>query len=274
MSILFHTYYNCSRGVWQAKICRRRLANPKEYCYNGTEKTLRSLYMQKGRISPERKAHMKKIFIIILALVMAAACAACSSPRTSGEVLVRRTESAGQTAPSPTPFKPSPGSSGMVKISGDPVKRIDSLASLDPEKNKIDCLRWETFVSGGSAALPAVTREVFTDYKAFAEKYGERLGSAAEYYKQDGGESVFIIAVTCTVNTGGYTFGLNSAFVRDGVAYIDVKREAPGAKTNVTQAFENHTVLIAFDSSLFKEGMTCEITVNGQSENLGTGDKM
>ncbi|MBR3486221.1 MAG: protease complex subunit PrcB family protein [Clostridia bacterium] len=215
---------------------------------------------------------MKRFLITAIALLMAFCFAACTSPRIPEDNNQFRKNTGGPAAPSPTPAGEKTGD--LNKSTGDPFKRVDGLSSFIPEKKEaIECLRWETFVSGGRSDLPSVNYETFTDYSSFAEKYGERLGSAAENYKPFGGESVFIVAVTCTVNTGGWTFGLNKAYVRDGVVYIDVSKEAPGPNMMVTQAFQNHTTLIAFESSLYKEGMPVELTINGQRGEASIGDK-
>lgn len=204
---------------------------------------------------------MKRFLITLLALAMLAALVGCTSSKDKPE------PNGGKDAAAASPTPAAGGQ--LVKLTREPIdKQDDAKLPSAGDKKEGECLRWEAFTSGGSSSLPNIKQEIFTSYKALEEAYGSR----AEAYKQGESASVFVVAVTCTVNTGGYTFGVNKAYVNDGVVYIDLSKTAPAPGSFVTQAFVNHTVLIEFDASLYKMGMRCEITVNGAAQ--FSGDKM
>lgn len=188
---------------------------------------------------------MKRLTAIVLILVMAALLAACSSPKTQGEAAAKSTLKPGNAVDIKTTLAP------------------EQAARTIQPKDGGEALYWSSIRSGGSSEN-RLSYQAITSYKEFSRLFGDRAEELGDSFSEKAFHKSFIVAVNVTVNTGGYTFGVNSAKIEGGEVKIDLSSTPPEAGAAVTQAFETHTVLIAFDQALYSEGLTYSITVNGQ----------
>jgi hypothetical protein len=157
-----------------------------------------------------------------------------------------------------------------------PIGEVNIKTTLGPEdaartiepKEASEALYWTTVRSGGSADA-RLSYETIASFKAFEQRFGGRAEELGERFDETAFRKMFVVAVSLTVNTGGYSVGVNKASIADGEAVIDLKLTAPSKGTVVTQAFETHTVLISFDQALYSEGLNITVTVNGQQYSVG-----
>ena len=177
---------------------------------------------------------MKKTFIILslsLALIMAAGCTASN---------------AGVPGPSKEPLN----GAGFEPI--DP----EILSTALPANVGVDMAAkyWEEISVGGSNERP-VSWELFTDYAAFRDAFGD-YGLQRKYTEKTF-EEVFLVAVHIYAPTGGWAFELKEGVIKNGSVTVRIEGVKPSGM--VTQAFEEHLMLIAFDRSAFRENMSFNI---------------
>lgn len=188
---------------------------------------------------------MKKLLVIALAALMIFALVGCKSPaNVPGKPDTKVT-------PSPTEEE--------VKLT---PNGGEAIMSFEP-KDKFEALYWASFRSGGSAEAQ-LKYEPITNFKELEKRFGGRMDELGERFGKKTFQTAFVVAVYLTVNTGGYTVGVNSASIENGVAHIDISKVSPDPGAMVTQAFETHTVLIEFDKAGYSEDLTYVVTVNGQ----------
>lgn len=111
---------------------------------------------------------------------------------------------------------------------------------------------------------------VFNDYESFSRELGKY--EPGEKFDEKSFDKDFVVAVYCTVSSGGFKFGVNSASIRDGVVSIDISRTSPAPGSMVTTAFEHYCLLVAFDSSLYSDELTYNISINGKPETAELSD--
>ncbi|MCR5809773.1 MAG: hypothetical protein K6G56_09505 [Clostridiales bacterium] len=127
-------------------------------------------------------------------------------------------------------------------------------------------------IPGGGA------RSIYPSYEEFKKAYGEgveKLGKKGMFESFEKGTDVFVVTISFTVNTGGYTFGVADAAVKDGVITVNVTKTAPSPDAYVTQAFVTHNLVIAFDAKLYSEDLQISVNVNGEPYNfIGGGEEI
>ena len=113
----------------------------------------------------------------------------------------------------------------------------------------------ETIPQGGAY-------KVYSSLEEFKKDYGDAGERGVIENLADG--KAFVVRLGFTVNTGGYSFSVGKAGIKDGKVNIDVIRQAPSPDVMVTQAFVTHYLIVVFDGSEYREDLKIEVTVNGE----------
>ena len=197
---------------------------------------------------------MKKIIsMILVVLAFAALLSGCKANKPSDVNAV------------PTATPSSQAGATLSPNEGENIAK----ATLDPNSmaaRRSPVVFWDAVRAGGGTE-EQLTYKIYTDYDQLIKE----IPAAAELTEnctKEAFERVFVIAVFRTVRTGGYTVSLNRADIKDGVVKIDIGEQAPESSAIVTTAFETHCVLIGINRSEYKEGLTCELSVN-QTKSAG-----
>ena len=182
---------------------------------------------------------MKKVIALALLLAMMAALVGCTTSNA---------------APGPTK---------------QPINGHFDAATFPPEKPNEglalgSVLFWETF-RNGSDPDHRLTYRVYSDSKEFLNDFPDRGEAFDTRYGEEGFNDMFVVAVFITVNTGGYSFAVDSGTAAKGAVKLDIKQTAPDAGSQVTQAFETHCILAAFPIDTYSEGMKVAVTINGKT---------
>ena len=183
---------------------------------------------------------MKRIIAFALLLAMSAALVGCT------------------TSPNASP-----------KPTKQPIEGHFEPSTLPPEKPNEglalgSVLFWETF-RNGSDPDHKLTYRVYSDSREFLNDFPDRGEAFDSRYGEEGFSDMFVVALFITVNTGGYSFTVDSGTAAKGVVKLDIKQTAPDAGSQVTQAFETHCILAAFPIDTYSEGMKVTVTVNGKT---------
>ncbi len=198
----------------------------------------------------------RSLALIITAVLLISALAGCTRSPQQGSESGFYTSVPGPTKhPIDVTLKPQTFAPAEPTPTGD-FKDVEMPDTFEP-------LYWDVIRGGGSSGV-GTTWSAYTDYAGFGKEFGVLEGELKEKYGQESFNGMFVVAVSHTVPTGGYSVTLNEAFIKDGAVNIDITVEAPPAGSVTTQALETHTVLAAFGSNLYSERLTYNITVNGR----------
>ena len=173
------------------------------------------------------------IFSLMLALLMTAGCTASGQNEIAG------------------PTKQPLNGAGF-----EPADR-ETLATALPNGVSLEMAAkyWEELSFGGSNPNP-VSYEVFTDYAEFIKAFGGR--DFNRKYNEKTFDEVFIVAVHVFAPTGGWSFNVTEGIIRAGTVKITVEGIKPTGM--VTQAFEEHVLLIAFDRTMYKSDLAVDVS--------------
>lgn len=190
---------------------------------------------------------MKKVFIVLLALTLAAA-AGCKSPSPEAAAPTRIPINELDVTLKPV----MPGDDGLENplLTG---------SAADPLCGPVFT---EVFRMSGGAEAGAYWR-VVTDYDELRALAGSGV-SSVKTVNEDSFTCNFAVAVVVTVNTGGYTFEVERARNDGRTVTVELRVAPPSQGEFATQAFETHCVLVGFDRSDFYDDLVYNITVNGQ----------
>lgn len=173
------------------------------------------------------------IFSLLLALLMTAGCTASGQNEVAG------------------PTKQPLNGTGF-----EPVDR-ETLATALPNGVSLEMAAqyWEELNLGGGNPNP-VSYDVFTDYAEFNKAFGGR--DLNRKYNEKTFEDIFIVAVHVFAPTGGWSFNVTEGIIRANTVKITIEGNKPSGM--VTQAFEEHVLLIAFDRTLYKSDLAVDIS--------------
>ena len=194
---------------------------------------------------------MKRSIMIIALVLASAALAGCTV--VSGDPTATLVPEATEFPASKATLSPM-DPAGLVK------------ETMAPAALTASALFWDSFRIGGSTEAP-VAASVFTSLSELTEELEIAEPEIAARYEERRFETMFVVAVYVTANTGGWTYELTEASVTDGRVSIDIKGAGPDGPA--TQAFERHVVLVAFDSSLYSEELKIEVLINGAPVEMG-----
>lgn len=192
---------------------------------------------------------MRKILIIMIAVLTAAAFVGCTSAKGGLE--------AANAENTKLPFN-------QLDINPNPIDP-NSLERPDSASLGIDPMYLPDFsevvrTSGGSEV--GAYYVVLTDADELKKLTGDLTGKAENAYDETVFQRDFVVAVFVTVATGGYTVELDKAYNTGNTVTVKVKVTPPAAGAAVTQALETRCVLVAFDRGDFYDDLSYEITVN------------
>lgn len=201
---------------------------------------------------------MKRIFSLILALAAAFAFAACAKPTTPSDHQQI-------TRPSDEP--------GTIKDTDLSVASatIGPRVTLDPgsiSTSRSALLYWDAIRTGGGTQTGS-RYEIYPDASKFESRFGAVARDLNNSYTAEDFKRMFVVAVYDTVPTGGYSYSAENAVVSNGVVRIDIKKNIPGPGTMVTQAFEEHCILVAIDRTLYSDDVKVELYINGMMPSFG-----
>lgn len=208
---------------------------------------------------------MKKLIALIMVLTIAAfaICGCTQKPQT------------GHASPTATPAANATDKPGGETVTNAPASDgSNPFGTVAPggeviAKTKDGMLYWDSMRVGGGTDS-TVSYEVFGDYDAFAAKFSDVLRGVSGRYTAKSFTESFVVAAYVTVPTGGYTFGLERGEIEDGTVVLDLKQEGPAPGTAVTQAFETHCVLVAFNRKAYSEDIAVKLLINGKEQINGT----
>lgn len=203
---------------------------------------------------------MKRTVSLLIIVLTALLVTGCASPQNNGE------HQEGWNTPVPGgPTKQPITDVTLNPMTFAPVEPdpTEGFGNVDmPENGKP--LYWDNASPLNSSGEIGTAWTVCRNYAEFGKSFGRLPEDIAERYAEEKFNSMFVVAVSVTVPTGGYTVGLNSAEIKDGAVNIDILEEGPKPGTQTTQALQTHTVLVAFDSMLYSDSLSYNITVNGK----------
>ena len=195
----------------------------------------------------------KRIAILLTAVSLLMLFAGCASKTNDPDSPWRTSLPFGTKTPITSGF-------AMVTLGPRQTGGLD----LDIRKRE-PMLYWDTFRNGGSTSDRGTTYKVYTDRASFERELGEHASEFGEHYSEKSFESAFIVAVYVTVPTGGYSFSAESVKLNGNTLDIKIAKTAPANGTVVTQAFEEHCVLIAIDSKLYSDDLVYNIEYEGKN---------
>lgn len=191
---------------------------------------------------------MKKIISMILVVLACAALFAGCKANKPTQVNVIPTATPASDAAATLP----PEGQDIAKATVDP--------NIAAQQSRSSILYWDAVRVGGGTE-EQLTYKIFTDYDELIKEV-PAAAELTEHYTKDAFEKMFVIAVFRTVRTGGFSFTLNKAEIKNGAAVIDIGENTPTASAIVTTAFETHCILIGVSSKEYQEGFTCEVLIN------------
>ncbi|MBO4848165.1 MAG: hypothetical protein J5586_03330 [Clostridia bacterium] len=198
---------------------------------------------------------MKKAAAFVL--ILAALCAVLTGCTAIAENWPFHTP-----VPGPTKFP-------ITDTTMDPIDP-GTLGTLPPQDLVLgDSLYWDAFRAGGTEAAPYY--KVYSDYAAFIKEVPQAKDFGEHYDERSFGK-IFVVAVYYTVNTGGYKVGPEAIRANDEKITIDIAVTPPAADSLVTQAFETHCVLVAFDAERFPPETPVELLFNGYPMKPASGE--
>ena len=192
---------------------------------------------------------MKRLFIILLVLLTAAAAVGCEAP----------TDTEAQQADvtrlplDKLDFTPNPRDYGELDRDD-----LHAAPQIDPMYLP-DFSEVVKSMNGGSQRGSYYL--VATDAEELQKLTGSLNGRTENAFDAATFQKDFVVAVFVTVATGGFTVELESAYNDGNTVTVKVKVTPPTADF-VTEALETHCVLIAFDRGDYYEDLSYDITVN------------
>ncbi len=129
-----------------------------------------------------------------------------------------------------------------------------------------EILYWDSFHLNGDVDSGFFTR-VFTDYEDFEKELAPESRGLSERYSRESFDNTVVVAVYLVANSGGWSYEVTAASIRDGALSVNIKGTAPNGMA--TQALERHVVLVAVDRASYTEGFGVNVTLNGKV--MGSG---